>query len=67
MRNDPDGREQGSRPLGPPGGLPRSGDEILREVERLKKEPFRFRCLGLSFGMLLLALLVGWLLWRLIA
>lgn len=67
MRNDPDGREQGGRHLGPPDGLPRTGEEILREVERLKKEPFQFRCLGLSFGMLLLVLLVGWLLWRLIA
>jgi len=44
--------------------LPQTGEEILREVERLKREPARFGCLGMSFGMLLLVLILAWLVWR---
>lgn len=43
---------------------PQSGEEILREVERLKREPVHFGCLGMSFGMLVLVLILGWLLWK---
>jgi hypothetical protein len=44
--------------------LPTGGDEILREVERLKSEPIQFRCLGMSLGTLVLVALLIWLLWQ---
>lgn len=36
------------------------------EVERLKREPVRFRCLGMSVSLLLLLVLLIWLAWRLL-
>jgi hypothetical protein len=39
--------------------LPQTGEEILREVERLKNKPPRFQCLGMSLtGILLMILLI---------
>lgn len=46
--------------------LPTGGEEILREVERLKREPIQFRCLGMSLGTLVLAALLIWLLWHIL-
>lgn len=47
-----------------PPTLPQSGEEILRDVERLKREPMQFGCLGMSFGMLVVVLILGWLVWK---
>lgn len=44
----------------------RSGEEIIAEVERLKREPARFQCLGMSFTMLAAIALVALLLWLLL-
>ena len=44
--------------------LPSGGDEIIREVERLKKEPIQFRCLGMSAFTLIIVLVGLFLLWR---
>jgi len=58
---------ENDRPGRPPiPEVPAHGEEILREVERLKKEPIRIRCLGMSLGMFLLVLALAWLLWRII-
>ena len=51
---------------GPGRKLPTGSEEILREVERLKREPIQFRCLGMSLGTLALAALLIWLLWHIL-
>lgn len=54
--------DDGRQPAEPP----QSGDEILREVERLKREPMRFKCFGMSFGLLVIVLALALLLWWLL-
>ena len=44
--------------------LPRNGEEVLHEVERLKGEPIQIRCLGVSLATFALVALLVWLLWR---
>jgi hypothetical protein len=44
-------------PFEPP-ELPQTGEEILREVERLKKRRPHFQCLGMSLTALLLMILL---------
>lgn len=62
MIDRPDERDQRGEPPDV-ADLPSRGEEILAEVERLKHEPVRFRCFGMSAGALLaLGTLVG-LLW----
>jgi len=43
--------------------LPQTGDEILKEVERLKGQRTQFGCFGMSLGMLVALLLLAWLIW----
>lgn len=59
-----DSRSNDKRPKPPPEPeLPRTGDEILQEVERLKRAPVSFRCLGMSLTTILLILGILLLLW----
>lgn len=41
---------------------PRNGEEILRKVERLKREPIRIEILGMKLSTLILVLAIAWLL-----
>ena len=53
-------------PLPPELGQPaRSGDEAIRQIEALKRQPARFSCLGMSGTVILLAALAVWLFFRL--
>ena len=52
-----DGRDR--EPSFEPPERPRTGEEILREVERLKKKPPHVQCLGMSLtALLLISLLI---------
>jgi hypothetical protein len=59
-----DSRSNDKRPEQPPEPkLPQTSEEILREVERLKRAPVSVRCFGMSLTTVLLFLTVVLVLW----
>jgi hypothetical protein len=63
MADEPRSGDEWPPPLPP---TPSAGDDIMREVERLKQEPAKFGCFGMSFGMLLAVLALAALAWWLL-
>jgi hypothetical protein len=44
--------------------VPGSGREALREIRRIKAEPCRFRCCGMSLSIVVVVLILVWVIWR---